>query len=195
MTALDDEHLTRDERRRRTESAILQAAREQFADAGFERTTIRSVASAASVDPALVMQRFGSKEGLFAEAARWDDDHQTVLHASREDVPRAALADLLGKFEGAETRDSAVAFMRNCLTHPEANRIMRDDVMCDRAAGVARTIGGEDADLRAGLIGACMMGLALARYVFELPDVAGASREDLERLMEPVLRTLVDPPQ
>ncbi|MCW2616181.1 MAG: transcriptional regulator, TetR family [Frankiales bacterium] len=186
--------MSRDERRRRTEAAILRAAREQFSVAGYERTTIRSVAAAASVDPALVMQYFGSKEGLFAEAARWDDDHQTVLQASREELPRAALADMLGKFEGDDTREAAVAFMRNCLTHPEANRIMRDEVMCDRAAGIAAILGGDDAELRAGLIGACMMGLGLSRYVFELPGVATASRADLERLMEPVLRALVDPP-
>ena len=194
VTLPEDEHVSREQRRKRTEAAILQAAREQFAEAGFERTTIRSVAAAASVDPALVMQHFGSKEGLFAQAARWDDDHQTVLHVSRDDLPRAALQDMLGRFEGEHTREAAVAFMRNCLTHPEANRIMRDEVMCERAAGVARTIGGEDAALRASLIGACMMGLGLARYVFELPGVATASREDLERLMEPVLRALVDPP-
>ena len=62
--------LPREERRRRTEAAILHAAQEQFGDVGFERTTIRSVAAAASVDPALVMQHFGSKQGLFAAVGR-----------------------------------------------------------------------------------------------------------------------------
>jgi len=80
------------------------------------------------------------------------------------------------------------------LTHPEANRVMRDEVMSDRAQGVAATIGGDDADLRAGLIGACLMGLAMARYVIEVPPVAGASAADVQRLMEPALRALVDPP-
>lgn len=189
-----DEHLSRDERRRRTEAAILHAAREQFAHAGYERTTIRSVASAAAVDPALVMQHFGSKEALFAEAARWSSDHETVLVASRDQVPTAALDDLLAKFEDDRTREAAVALMRSCLTHPEANRIMRDEVMCDRASAVAQTLGGDDAELRAGLIGACLMGLALARYVIEIPHVAGASTGDVQRLMEPALRALVDPP-
>ena len=186
--------VTRDVRRQRTEAAILNAAREQFAEAGFERTTIRSVAAAASVDPALVMQHFGSKEALFATATRWASDHETLLSATRDQVPAAALADLLGKFEDGD-REAAVALMRNCLTHPEASRIMRDEVMCDRAAAVARTVEGEDAELRAGLLGACMIGLALSRYVIEVPGVAGASREDVARIMEPVLRELVDPRQ
>jgi hypothetical protein len=56
---------------------------------------------------------------------------------------------MIEKFEGAGDREAAVALMRSCLTHPEASRIMRDEVMCDRAAAVARAIGGEEAELRA----------------------------------------------
>jgi AcrR family transcriptional regulator len=185
--------LPRDERRRRTETAILEAARELFSEVGFERATIRAVASRAGVDPALVMQHFGSKEQLFAEAARWPAEHDTVTSASREQVPAAALADLFGRFEGAD-RESAIALMRNCLTHPAAATIMRDEVMCKRSEGVAQSIGGAEAELRAGLVGACMMGLGMARYLLELPAVAQASPEDIERLMTPVLKALTEPP-
>ena len=194
MSHASHEPTSRDERRRRTEATILDAARQAFAETGFERATIRAVAARAGVDPALVMQYFGSKEGLFAAAARWSHENETVLEASRDQVPAAALHDLLEKFEGTGDREAAVALMRNCLTHPEASRIMRDEVMCERAASVARAIGGEEAELRAGLLGACMIGLGMARYVLELPAVAQASREDVQRLMEPVLRALVDPP-
>ena len=193
MTAQGPEHLPREQRRRRTEVAILEAARELFAEQGFERTTIRAVAGRAGVDPALVMQYFRSKEGLFAAAARWPEAAETLLSAPRDQVATAALQDLLSRFEG-DDRESAVALMRACLTHPEASRVMRDEVMCERADSVARTLGGADAELRAGLLGACMIGLGMARYVLEIPAVAQASREDVERLMEPVLRVLVDPP-
>ncbi len=53
------------------ETAILDTARSQFGSHGFERTTIRSVASAAGVDPALVMHYFGSKAELFAAASQF----------------------------------------------------------------------------------------------------------------------------
>jgi AcrR family transcriptional regulator len=55
-----------------TRSTILASARSQFGSRGFERTTIRSVASSARVDPALVMHYFGSKAKLFAAATRFD---------------------------------------------------------------------------------------------------------------------------
>lgn len=196
MTARGDtEHVPRDERRRRTEQAIRDAARELFAECGFERTTIRGVARRAAVDPALVMQYFGSKEGLFAAAARWHDTSNTVVGADRGGVPQAALHDVFERFEGdAVDRRSAVALLRACLTHPEAARVMRDEVMCDRMHAVAATIGGDDAELRAGLVGACLMGLTMARHLLAVEPVASADRADIERLLEPALRALVAGP-
>ncbi len=87
-----------------------------------------------------------------------------------------------------------MALMRSCLTRPEADRTVRDDVLRSVTAGVARAIGGADAELRAGLMAACLMGLGLARYLLEIPAVAGAPRADIERLLEPALRALLDPP-
>ncbi len=184
----------REERRRRSEVAILDAARAQFADAGFERTTIRSVAARAGIDPALVMQHYGSKEKLFAAAARWTSDHQRILTATSDKLAAAALEDLLSKFEDPGDRDAAVALLRNCLTHPSATAVMRDEVMCERAAAVAQALEGPEAELRASLFGACMIGLGMARYLIELEPLASASREDVQRLMEPVLQALVRPP-
>ena len=185
--------LPRDERRRRTEAAILTAALEQFGELGFERTTIRSVAAAASVDPALVMQHFGSKEGLFAAVGRQQRTHTRVLAAAREDVPQAALDDLFGDFDDPQTRTAVLALMRSCLTHQGAADVLRDDVMCDIHEAVADRIGGPDADLRASLLGATMIGLSISRYLLQLPTLSTADRADVERVLRPVLRALVDP--
>ncbi len=184
---------SRDERRRRTEGAILEAARQLFAQLGFERTTIRGVAGVAGVDPALVMQHYGSKEGLFAAAARWPTERGRKP-ASAEALPAAALADLFERFETSQDREAVIALTRSCLTHPSATAVMRDEVMSDRAASVAATMGGPDAELRAALLGACVMGLGMARYLVAVEPLASASREDVERLFAPVLRVLVDPP-
>jgi AcrR family transcriptional regulator len=189
-----DAHLSRDERRRRTESTILDAARELFADAGFERTTIRAVAAQAGVDPALVMQYFGSKEGLFGAATRWNGEHESILTATSDTLAAAAIDDLLSHFEHADDREAAVALMRNCLTHPTALAAMRDEVMCERKAAVAAAIDGEDAQLRAGLFAACMVGLGMVRYLIKLEPVASASPEALHRLMEPALQALLAAP-
>jgi AcrR family transcriptional regulator len=185
--------LPRDERRRRTEAAILDAARELFAADGFERTTIRGVAGRAAVDPALVMQYFGSKEGLFAASTRWSNEHRTILTATTDNLPAAAIADLLSHFEQGDDREAAVALMRSCLTHPAALAAMRDQVMCERKEAVAAQLDGPDAELRAALFAACMIGLGMARYLIKLEPVATAAPADLERLFTPVLRALLEP--
>jgi AcrR family transcriptional regulator len=55
-----------------TRATILAAAREQFAASGYHAATIRGIAAAAQIDPALVMRYYGNKEGLFAAAAEFD---------------------------------------------------------------------------------------------------------------------------
>ena len=142
-------HLPREERRRRTEAAILEAARAQFAEHGFDKTTVRSVAAAAGIDPALVMQYYGNKEGLFAASARWQVDHKRIASATLDEIPLTALADLFEGFEDPDNRDASIALMRNCQTHDSALGIVRDDVLCETQAMIARTIGGDDAELRA----------------------------------------------
>lgn len=184
---------TREERRRRTEATILEAAQRLFAELGFERTTIRGVAAQAGIDPALVMQYFGSKEGLFAASARTFADRKRALDAPLEDLVSAAIADLFAGFEDREQAAATVAVIRNCLTHERAREIMRDEVMSPRHAKLAETIGGPDAELRAGLLAGVMIGTIIARYLIELPSVAGASQEDVERVLKPVLEALVTP--
>src|SRR5262249_4915924 len=56
----------------RTRAAILDAAQKLFAEHGHERTTVRDIAAKASVDPALVIRYFGSKDELFVRAAAFE---------------------------------------------------------------------------------------------------------------------------
>jgi AcrR family transcriptional regulator len=191
VSTFSAEPTSREERRRRTERCILQEARRLFAEDGFERATIRAVARRTGVDPALVMQYFGSKEGLFAAAMKGAHGGGTARTAPREEIPTAVLQDVLAKFEDTDDREAAVTLLRNFLTHPEANRIMRDEVLCSLIRDLAGTIGGTDAEVRAALLMSTVFGMALARYVLELPGLAGAGRADVERLLRPALEALV----
>src|ERR1700692_371617 len=74
-----------------TRAAILDIARSQFGSHGFERTTIRSVASAAGVDPALVMHYFGNKDTLFSEVSRLDISPPDLSGVAPEDVAAVRL--------------------------------------------------------------------------------------------------------
>lgn len=51
-----------------TRDRILTTAREEFSERGYEKTSVRGIAKAAGVDPALVHHYFGTKEQVFEAA-------------------------------------------------------------------------------------------------------------------------------
>src|SRR3978361_1951653 len=98
---------------RRGESGrrILEAARAEFADHGFDGATIRAIASRAGVDPSLVMQHHGSKAALFTSVIRWDDASGDQLDDHLRAVLNKRVASLPPEMD---------ALVRSMLTVPEA---------------------------------------------------------------------------
>lgn len=187
---MDDDTPSRAERRAHSRRVILSAARALFAERGYERTSIRAIADRAEVDPALVMQHFGSKDGLFAAAAQASVPVDGLVGAGREELTRALIHHVVDAFEDPEQRPAIEALMRSSLTHPAAGEVMRDQVMADAQVAVAETVGGPDAALRAALLNATMVGVALTRYLLEVPALATAEVGDLERILTPALEAL-----
>ncbi len=103
-----------------TREAILEAARATFAEAGYDRATIRRIAATAGVDPALVHHYFGSKEDLFAAAVHLPlRPEQVVAEVFAAGVAAAAprLATLFFRiWETPETREALIGQMRMALT-------------------------------------------------------------------------------
>src|SRR3954468_4972611 len=64
-----------------TREGILDSARHLFASRGYDGTTIRGIATAAGVDPALVHHYFGSKDQLFLAAVEAPADPAELLPA------------------------------------------------------------------------------------------------------------------
>ncbi|MEI8410871.1 MULTISPECIES: TetR/AcrR family transcriptional regulator [unclassified Kribbella] len=186
-----DQKLSRADRRRRTEEAILAAARRQFAETGYERTSIRAIATEAGIDPALVMQLFGNKEGLFTAAATSTVDLRALINATADNLADAAAAHMLAGFEDPDTRAGAEALLRSSLTHPQAGAALREQVMTPTQTAVAATIGGQDAELRAALLNACTLGVTISRYLLQDPTLAQADRQDIERILQPALQAIV----
>ena len=177
---------TRAEQRRNTEERILAAARELFAGRGFERTTIRAVAAAAGVDPALVMQYFGSKQGLFTNAVRITAG--PGFEGDPEQLTEQLLATLGAKIGGLP--ETSLAMIRSMLTHPEATASARAGL--DRQIEhLAAALPGEDAELRAALALSTMLGVTIGHRLLELDALAGASPTRIAELLRPALRELL----
>src|SRR5215211_1809436 len=95
----------------RTQEAIAAAARRQFAELGYERTTIRGVAQEAGVDPALVHHFFDSKQKLFLSVTE-------LPFRPEETLPRV----LAGRRSEAGLR--LARFAVGLLENPESGEVM-----------------------------------------------------------------------
>lgn len=62
-----------------TRAAIRAAAARQFAERGYDRTSIRSIAGEADVDPALVAHFFNTKHQLFVDVVELPFDPGQIL--------------------------------------------------------------------------------------------------------------------
>src|SRR5271170_1275355 len=67
-----------------TRERIRISARELFAQNGIDKTSIRAIAAAAGVDPALVHHYYGTKQQLFAAAIHVPIDPMEVLGPLRD---------------------------------------------------------------------------------------------------------------
>lgn len=165
-----------------TRAAILATARSQFANHGFERTTIRSIAAAAGVDPALVMHYFGSKAELFAAASRFD-----ITFPDLTAIPPDRLVDvLLPMFVSVWGSDGPfLPLLRAAATNRAAADAMLE-VFVDRVApALAAAVPDHPAE-RAALVGSQVLGLATARYILRIPALTQMDDATLADWLRPV---------
>jgi AcrR family transcriptional regulator len=175
---------TRVEQRRRTEARILTAARQLFGEHGYDRTTIRAVATAAGSDPGLVMRYFGSKEKLFAQASAIPADGP--IEGSPEEIAGQLAIGLTQKL--ADEPSVALAALRAMFSHPEAADEVRAAITAQQRQ-VAAQLPGEDAVLRSGVIGALTLGLVIGRHLVRL-DGLDAAPDDVMAVAGPLIDTL-----
>lgn len=175
-----------------TRAAILAAARERFGRDGYERSTIRAIATDARIDPAMVMRYFGSKEGLFAAAAEFD-----LRLPDWRGVPRGELGTrtLRHVLERWEDDGSLSALLRAGVTNESAAGRMREVFAAQVVPAVAAVVADPaEVHTRAGLVAAQVLGVVLTRYVLRLPPVADLGREEVVAWIGPTVQRYLTGP-
>jgi AcrR family transcriptional regulator len=169
-----------------TKAAILAAARERFARDGYERATIRAIATQAEIDPAMVMRYFGSKEGLFAAAARFDLQLPDLRSVPPEQLGRTLVVHFLDIWE---EDDTFFALLRAAVTNEAARERLQTIFATQVVPALAAVIPDrQTVPVRAGLVATQMLGLALCRYVLRLPPVVALRREQLIETIGPIIQ-------
>ena len=176
----------------RTRDAILAAARAQFAEAGFDAASVRAIARAADVDPALVLHYFGSKAALFAAALEFPFEPQEiverVLDGPRDELGRRLARFFLSIWDVPERRDSVMALLRAATTSPDAAAMLRERIGERVLRPVGEHLGTPDAALRMSLCASHLVGLGMARYIVGVEPLASLDTDTLAELVAPALQ-------
>ncbi|MFN8226055.1 MAG: TetR family transcriptional regulator [Mycobacterium sp.] len=172
---------------------ILDAARQAFAETGWAGTTIRAVARAADVDPALVYHYFDSKEGLLDAAtnppARWLENVARTWTAPVDDLGEALLRLMLGAWADEETGRVLRAVLQTAAHEPATREKLRR-VVEGQLIGVS-SLTDDERSVRSGLIASQIMGLAMMRYVWKIEPVASMTDDELVAAVAPNLQRYV----
>ncbi|MCV7218578.1 TetR/AcrR family transcriptional regulator [Mycobacterium crocinum] len=175
---------------------ILDAARGEFAQNGSAGTTIRAVARAADVDPALVYHYFGSKEGLLDAATnppqRWLESVAATWATPVPDLGAALIRLMLGAWADDEI-GSVLRSVLQTAAHEQSTREKLRRVVEGQLMGVSG-LGVDDRDrqVRSALVSSQIMGLAMMRYIWQIEPIASMTDDELVVAVAPNLQRYID---
>ncbi|SDT46506.1 TetR family transcriptional regulator [Microlunatus soli] len=188
--------------RERTRSRIAEQASRLFGERGYDRTTVRDIASAAAVDPALVLHYFGSKRALFRLVIGGPGADPVQVGDPTEFV----LSNLRGKLD--DRTGAVLSQLRSILTNPDAADHARGQLTrvaealaaelpdrSDDGSGYPDASGprGEpsrSAVQRAHLLLASTLGVTIARQLLAVDELASLSPDDITALLRPAVDAL-----
>ncbi|WP_431042920.1 TetR family transcriptional regulator [Streptomyces sp. P1-3] len=176
---------------------ILDAARTEFAERGYDKASVRGIAKAAGVDPALVHHYFGTKEQVFAAAIELSfapamSVPDVVAEGSREAVGERIARAMFGIWESPATRAPMLAVLRSALTNETAAAVLRKMIerrLLERMAGELSDLNDiPDPKFRAQLASGQLLGIAMLRYVIKMEPIASAEIDEIVAMVGPTIQ-------
>ncbi|MGF6889113.1 AcrR family transcriptional regulator [Nocardia sp. GAS34] len=175
-----------------TREAILAAARERFAEVGFDKASIRSIAAAAGVDPALVHHYFGTKQELLAAVVNLPVDTDVIraliAAAPIDGLGEAIVRTVVGVWD-SPAGASAIAAFRTILGGGDPTLIgsfVLEVILKDVRARVDSPPG--SGHTRVVLAVAQMAGVMMARKIVGIEPIASMPAEQVAVLVGPSLQ-------
>ncbi|MGA5561220.1 TetR/AcrR family transcriptional regulator [Streptomyces platensis] len=173
-----------------TRLRLLDAASELFAERGYERATVRDIASRAGANQALLFRYFGSKKALFGEVmARGGQEQLRSTPAER--LFEVALRGMLAGGGGADTDRSLEVCLRSIGGSDEIAEALRG--LGEEYADVLATLSeSETGSLRADLALSWLLGIGLMRVVVAKEPLASADPDTVCALVAGALGNLLE---
>ncbi len=181
-----------------TRAAIQTAALTLFSEMGYEKVSLRAIARAAEVDPALIHHYFENKADLFARSVLdlpldAEEIVRRILDGPVESVGERTIAAFLEAWDRPGATDRFTAMMRAAVTDPSARRPLSEFMTKEILVKVVEALGNSNARLRAQLGVSLVLGLALGRDILELPALVKARNPVLVKTLGQAMQAhLVD---
>ncbi|WP_245787334.1 TetR/AcrR family transcriptional regulator [Amycolatopsis saalfeldensis] len=174
-----------------TRTALLDAARAVFAENGYERATVRTIAARAGVDAAMVNHWFGGKEGLFAQAVLQLPFSPLELVEALRDGPDEQFGErivrtFVTRWDGAGGTVFR-ALIRSVADREEAAAVLHD-FFGKFFTELIRGLGSDRAQLRVTLCASQVVGVGMVRYIVRFEPMASAEVETLVAAIAPNLQ-------
>jgi AcrR family transcriptional regulator len=180
-----------------TRATILAAARARFAEHGFAATSVRSVATDAGVDAALVHHYFGTKDDLFVAALQLRIDPRVAVLPVIEGGVAGAGERLMRLFvsvwDDEETRLPLLGLVRGIL-EPGGAQLVKDGFLRMVLRPIGEGLEIDDPERRLPLVASQLAGLVLLRYVLAVEPLSSMLGDELVAVYGPTLQRYLDGP-
>ncbi|MFI9404820.1 TetR family transcriptional regulator [Nocardia sp. NPDC052316] len=162
-----------------TSAAILTAAQELFAERGYERATVRDIATRAGVNQALLFRYFGTKDELF-RAAIADQGRRMLEEGSVDGLLSRLLARALEPAGSVAQGQWLQAALRSS-GHDEGVSAIRRELGDEYVRALSTLSDDPDSELYADLLLAWLLGIGLMRSVHRREPLASADPATVAR--------------
>jgi AcrR family transcriptional regulator len=174
-----------------TRNVILALARRMFAETGYDKTSVRDVAAAAGVDPAMIRHYFGSKTELFRETMGWPFEPAEIAAritgGGRGEIGERLTRVFFEAWEQPASRAPLLAILRGAATHDESANLVRQFIQGQVYAHIADTLAEPDAELRIDLAMAQLLGVSYLRHILKVEPVASTPVDELIKRIAPIV--------
>ncbi|MDR2381092.1 MAG: TetR family transcriptional regulator [Bifidobacteriaceae bacterium] len=182
-----------------TAQEILAHAREVFARRGYAHTSVRSVARAAGVDPAMIHYFFGSKEGLFQAAIEipisLDMPAMVDFRRSTADGATRIARLFIALWEDPAVAQALSSMLLEAGLQSHAAQALRRFMVTYVGNPVLRQMGADDhPETRLRLVVGLMASVAIQRRFDRSSSLAALNVDQTVDLIAPLVRHIMQVP-
>lgn len=175
-------------------AAILEAARAAFAERGFAGATLRDIARRAGVTHGLVIRHFDSKDSLFLAASQATEIIAADFSGDLDGLPDRIARSWVRQMDESAGSDPLVALIRSAGTDDGSARRVLARLRDQSVLAYRIVMPGPDADKRADMVGAHLIGMTFSRHVLGDGPIAQMPSDELARFVAHTLRAILFTP-